>query len=110
MFYNTLQSGLAAAERIVDLLDEESSVIEDPNALELPPDIKGSIRFEDVSFEYEPDVPVLQNFNLEIPAGKTYAIVGPTGAGKSTIINLLCRFYPLTKGEISIDGYICSQV
>ncbi|MFX1256084.1 MAG: ABC transporter ATP-binding protein [Promethearchaeota archaeon] len=110
MFYNTLQSGLAAAERIVDLLDEESSVIEDPNAIGLPPDIKGSIRFEDVSFEYEPDVPVLQNFNLEIPAGKTYAIVGPTGAGKSTIINLLCRFYPLTKGEISIDGYDINQV
>ncbi|MFX0067116.1 MAG: ABC transporter ATP-binding protein [Candidatus Hermodarchaeota archaeon] len=110
MFYNTLQSGLAAAERIVDLLDEESSVIEDPNAIELPPDIKGSIRFEDVSFEYEPGVPVLQNFNLEIPAGQTYAIVGPTGAGKSTIINLLCRFYPLTKGEISIDGYDINQV
>ncbi|MFX0095644.1 MAG: ABC transporter ATP-binding protein, partial [Candidatus Hodarchaeota archaeon] len=110
MFYNSLQSGLAAAERIVELLEEEPMVNDSPVAIDLPPDIQGNIKFENVSFAYEPNVPILQNFNLEIPAGKTYAIVGPTGAGKSTIINLLCRFYPLTAGRILLDGYDINTV
>ncbi|MDR2713589.1 MAG: ABC transporter ATP-binding protein/permease [Clostridiales bacterium] len=100
---NILQSTIASAERVFELLDEEEEV---PGAeQELDRDaVKGHISFKNVSFRYCPDLPLIENLNLEIRPGKTVAIVGPTGAGKTTLVNLLMRFYELNGGSIEIDG------
>lgn len=103
MLYNQLQSALAGAERIFEVLDAEPAVQDAPDAEPLA-DIEGHVVFDNVSFGYEPDKPVLQNVSLEARPGQTIALVGPTGAGKTTVINLLSRFYDVTSGTISIDG------
>ncbi len=99
---NVLQSGVASAERVFELLDTAEQVPE-RDAAELPP-VRGEVRFEDVSFRYKPDVPLIEHLSLTAAPGQTIAIVGPTGAGKTTLVNLLMRFYELDGGKILLDG------
>ncbi|MBW5446028.1 ATP-binding cassette domain-containing protein [Cohnella sp. CFH 77786] len=101
--FNLLQSGIAGAERVFEVLDEEEEPADRPEAVPLDrPD--GHVRFERVDFGYRPDVPILRDISFEAPAGSSTALVGPTGAGKTTIVNLLTRFYDVTGGSIRIDG------
>nr|MDO8100384.1 ABC transporter ATP-binding protein [Candidatus Njordarchaeota archaeon] len=102
-FYNTVQSALAAAERIFELIDTQPEVRDREDATEMSP-IKGEIVFENVTFEYDPKYPVLHNVSLHVKPKETIALVGPTGAGKSTTIKLLSRFYDLKSGAVKIDG------
>jgi ATP-binding cassette subfamily B protein len=101
--YNTYQQGQAAVTKLRDLLATEPSVAEAPDAAELAP-IRGEIAFEGVWFAYDPGVPVLEEIDLEIAAGETFALVGPTGGGKSTIAKLVARFYDPTRGCVRIDS------
>ena len=100
---NVLQSAVASAERVFELLDESE---EEPDA-EVPEDLSdthGRIALADVSFSYTPESPLIEGLTLDVPAGETVAIVGPTGAGKTTLVNLLMRFYEIDSGRITIDG------
>ncbi|OEJ96388.1 ABC transporter ATP-binding protein [Streptomyces thermolilacinus] len=99
---NLMQSGVASAERIFELLDAEEQP-ESP-ALERPAEVRGAVTLEKVSFRYEPDKPLIENLSLNVAPGQTVAIVGPTGAGKTTLVNLLMRFYEVTGGRIVLDG------
>ncbi|MBN1264176.1 MAG: ABC transporter ATP-binding protein [Anaerolineales bacterium] len=101
--YNTLQSALAGAERIFEILDEAPVVTDIQGAPELVK-IQGDVQFSAVNFAYIADVPVLKDINLHARPGETIALVGPTGAGKTTIVNLLTRFYDIDSGSIRIDG------
>jgi len=103
-FYNTIQSAFAAAERIFEMLDVEPEIKDSEDAIEIP-HIKGEIEFKNVTFGYDPEHPVLHNLSFHIKPRETIALVGPTGAGKSTIIKLICRFYDPQSGQILIDGY-----
>lgn len=107
--WTNLQSAVAGAERIFELLDTEADVQDAPDAMMMP-EIKGRVVFEHVSAEYLPGEPVLKDISFEAQPGQTVAIVGPTGAGKTTIINLLPRFYDVTAGKISIDGHNVAEV
>jgi subfamily B ATP-binding cassette protein MsbA len=100
---NTLQQGIAAAERVFDVLDVNIDVAEKKDAIELPP-VKESIEFTDVRFKYDDDTEVLKGVNLKVPAGEVLAIVGSSGGGKTTLVNLIPRFYDVTSGTLSIDG------
>lgn len=103
-FYNTLIMAMAYLERIFETLDEEVNISNLPGAYELPP-IEGDVQFKDVIFKYEDeDKEILKNVCFNVKAGETIALVGPTGAGKTTIINLLSRFYDVTSGEVLVDG------
>jgi len=108
-FYNTVQSALAAAERIFEILDIEPEIKDSEDAVEIP-SINGEIEFRNVSFGYKPEHPVLHNISFRIKPKETVALVGPTGAGKSTIIKLLCRFYDPQSGQILIDGHDLKKV
>ena len=101
--FNSLQMGMVAAERIFGILETES-IISNKGTLK-PDQVAGHIKFKELGFSYLPGEPVLHSLSLDIKAGETVAIVGATGAGKSTIINLLSRFYEFDTGEITIDGY-----
>ena len=100
---NVLQSAVASAERVFELLDEAEE-IPDPVAPRVLGSVAGAVGFEDVSFRYEPDKPLIDDLDLHVDAGETVAIVGPTGAGKTTLVNLLMRFYELDAGRITVDG------
>ncbi|MFF5275474.1 ABC transporter ATP-binding protein [Streptomyces sp. NPDC000133] len=100
---NLVQSGVASAERIFELLDAEEQGA-DPVTGERPAELLGSVSLEKVSFRYEPDKPLIENLSLSVEPGHTVAIVGPTGAGKTTLVNLLMRFYEVTGGRIALDG------
>ncbi len=102
--FNMVQSAVAGAERCFELMDEEKEPKDDDQAVELD-DVQGEVRLVNVDFAYEPDVPVLKNVSLDVEPGETIALVGPTGAGKTTIINLLTRFYDIQSGSITIDGW-----
>ncbi len=104
MQYSQLQRAMAAGVRIFELLDVQPDVQDAPDAPEMPP-IKGEITFEEVSFHYVPGVEVLKEINLHIQPGETVALVGATGAGKSTLATLLHRFADVTQGRITIDGF-----
>jgi ATP-binding cassette subfamily B protein len=100
---NLLQSGVASAERVFELLDAEEQVPETTARIE-PVDSRGEVRFEHVSFRYDEDVPLIEDLSLVASPGQTVAIVGPTGAGKTTLVNLIMRFYELRGGRIALDG------
>ncbi len=106
---NLLQSGLASAERVFELLDaeEESADVDSGASLD---DVKGEVALEQVNFRYEPETPLIADFNLQVRPGQTIAIVGPTGAGKTTIVNLLMRFYDLDSGHICVDNVDTNEI
>ena len=102
--YTTYQAGMAALDKIFELLDEEPDLAEKPDAVELP-QIRGEIEFDDVTFAYSGDNPALCSVDLHIPPGQTVALVGATGAGKSTLAKLVARFYDPDHGRVLVDGY-----
>ena len=108
--YNILQSAFASAERIFDILDREPSVAPPAAAIALPVPFRGHVRFEGVGFAYGRGPSVLDDLSFEIPPGHTVALVGATGAGKSTIVNLLLRFYDPREGRITVDGVDLAEV
>lgn len=101
--YNVLQSGVAGAERVFEVLDEREEEPDAPDAIDLAKP-KGQVVFDRVTFGYRPDVPILREVSFEAEAGTSNAFIGPTGAGKTTVVNLLTRFYDVTSGSITIDG------
>lgn len=106
---SVLQSASAASRRVFEILDEaEESPLSEPQRL--PQEVAGDVSFEHVDFSYDPKNPLIQNLNFEVKAGQTVAIVGPTGAGKTTLINLLMRFYDVDSGAIKIDGIDTKQL
>ncbi|MEK7281909.1 MAG: ABC transporter ATP-binding protein, partial [Chloroflexota bacterium] len=109
MEYTTLQRAMASGSRIFELLDVKLEITDSPQSVKLPR-LQGKIQFEDVSFSYEPGVEVLQHINLHIHPGETVALVGPTGAGKSTMVSLIARFYDVTGGRLLIDDHDLRQV
>ena len=100
---NVFQSGIASLERVLELLDAEEQSPDDPAAVPLAP-VQGRVVFEDVTFSYSPDRPLIEDLDLVAEPGQTVAIVGPTGAGKTTLVNLIMRFYELDGGRITLDG------
>ncbi|WP_315043725.1 ABC transporter ATP-binding protein [uncultured Enterococcus sp.] len=100
---SVLQSASAAAKRVFEILDEEEEPVNRTD-IQLPEQIRGDVTFEHVGFAYDPKKPLIKDLNFEVKAGQTVAIVGPTGAGKTTLINLLMRFYDVNEGAIKIDG------
>lgn len=108
-FYNTLITSLASAERIFDILDTKPDIVDKEGAIKMP-EISGEVEFKNVNFEYEKDIPVLKNINFKVNKGQSVALVGETGAGKTTIVNLISRFYDIKSGEILIDGIDISKV
>lgn len=107
--YTTMQAAMAGGERVLELLDTEPAVADSPEAIEMPP-ILGRVELRDVQFSYRDDVTVLRDVNLTIEPGQTVALVGPTGAGKTSIANLVARFYDVTQGAVLIDGIDVRQV
>lgn len=110
-FYNKLTTNLSAAERVFDILDTKADIADCEKAEELP-NILGEVTFDHVSFAYQdaPEKFVLKDVNFQVKPGETIALVGPTGAGKTTIVNLISRFYEVTKGDIFLDGYSLKKV
>ncbi len=105
---NLLQSGVASAERVFEVLDAPEMSAESSGTL--PAEVEGRVEFSDVDFSYNPDKPLIENLNLSVLPGQTVAIVGPTGAGKTTLVNLVMRFYELNGGRITLDGVDISAV
>jgi ATP-binding cassette subfamily B multidrug efflux pump len=99
----TFQSGIASLERVLELLDADEQTQEQAATVD-PPAVVGTVVFADVDFSYTPDKPLIEGLNLSVEPGQTIAIVGPTGAGKTTLVNLIMRFYDLDSGTISLDG------
>jgi ABC-type multidrug transport system fused ATPase/permease subunit len=108
-FWNSVQSALAAAERVFDIMDTPTGIMDKEDSEELPR-IEGRINYDNLSFRYEDDTPVLTDIDLEIEPNTTVALVGPTGVGKTTMINLLYRFYDPRKGSIKVDGYDLREI
>ena len=102
--YNTFINAVAYLERIFEMIDEPVTVDDAPDASELPP-IQGNVTFENVTFSYDGAVNILENFNLQVRAGESIALVGPTGAGKTTVVNLISRFYNINSGRLLLDGH-----
>ena len=107
--YNSIQAALAGAERVFEIMDTPSEVDDALDAVSLE-SVRGDVRFEHVSFGYQLDTPVIKDMSLEAKVGEIIALVGPTGAGKTTIINLLTRFYEINSGRITIDGKDIRQI
>jgi ABC-type multidrug transport system fused ATPase/permease subunit len=107
--YTTYQSGMAALDKIFELLDEKPDIADAPGAVELPR-VRGEIWFEDVTFSYGGEAPALEHVSLVVPPGQTLALVGATGAGKSTLAKLVARFYDPDDGRVLIDGYDLREV
>ena len=108
-FYNQIITNIAGAERIFEILDTEPEITDAKDVTEIP-EIVGSVEFTDVSFAYDGDHKVLDEVSFRIRPGETIALVGPTGAGKTTIVNLISRFYDVQKGTVRIDGYDVKKV
>lgn len=107
--YNQIQSALAGAERVFEIFDEEPEIQDAPDAVSLET-VVGDVVFENVDFSYESEVPVLKNVSLHAEPGQTIALVGPTGAGKTTIVSLLTRFYDIDQGRVLIDGHDIREI
>lgn len=107
--YNSIQAALAGAERVFAVIDTPPEADADPEAPPLAA-VKGNVRFENVSFGYEAELPVIKDMSFEAKSGETVALVGPTGAGKTTLINLLTRFYEIDEGRILLDGRDIRQI
>ncbi|ETT50280.1 MULTISPECIES: ABC transporter ATP-binding protein [unclassified Paenibacillus] len=107
--YNNFINAVAYLERIFETLDEPVTVSDIPGAKALPP-VEGRVTFDDVTFAYDPGLNILENISFDVAAGESIALVGPTGAGKTTVVNLISRFYNLTGGRILIDGQDISQI
>ncbi len=107
--FDQMQSAMAASERVFALLDQEPDIVNAPDAKSLPA-VRGHVRFDNVVFEYVENTPVLHGISLEAQPGELIAIVGHTGAGKTSIINVLCRFYDIKSGAVTIDGYDIGSV
>lgn len=101
--YNTIQSAIAGGERVFEIIDEVPDIEDKDSAIEIE-SLKGEVDFTNVNFEYKEDTPILKNINFQCNPGETIALVGPTGSGKTTIINLLTRFYDINNGDIKIDN------
>lgn len=108
-FYNQIITNIAGAERIFEIMDTKPQITDGSDVSELPP-IRGSVTFDDVSFSYDGNTPVLNHVSFQIKPGETIALVGPTGAGKTTIVNLISRFYDIQQGTIYIDEYDLKKV
>ena len=111
--YNSIQAALAGAERVFEIIDTEGEPEDGEEPVQKATShqtIRGDVQFRDVEFSYTPGVPIIRDFTLDVKAGQTIALVGPTGAGKTTIINLLTRFYEIDSGSISIDGVDIRQM
>lgn len=108
-FYNQLLVAMASSERIFELMDIKPQIADSPEAKELQ-EIEGKVEFDQVSFAYEDGNPILKNISFKVEPGETIALVGPTGSGKTTIINLLARFYEVTQGRVLIDGYDVREI
>jgi ABC-type multidrug transport system fused ATPase/permease subunit len=102
--YTTYQAGMAALDKIFELLDEEPDIADRPDAIELPR-VRGEIEFDDVTFSYDGGEPAISELSLHVPPGQTVALVGATGAGKSTLAKLVARFYDPDSGRVLVDGY-----
>jgi ATP-binding cassette subfamily B protein len=103
--WEQVQEAVAGAERVSELLSEQPDIADAPDAKELKGRARGDIRFEQVSFAYQPGQPIFENINLNVPAGLMLALVGPTGAGKTTLASLIPRFYDVGSGHITLDGH-----
>lgn len=108
-FYNQLITNIAGAERIFEILDTKAEITDETDAKTLPP-VRGDVDFEHVSFSYDKNTKVLSDLSFHINAGETIALVGPTGAGKTTIINLISRFYDIQKGVVKVDGFDVTKI
>ena len=108
-FYNSILVAMASTERIFEVLDTKPEIQDSPNAIEMP-EIVGRVEFDNVTFSYDDKKMVLEDVSFDIEPGETVALVGPTGAGKSTIVNLISRFYDVTEGEVRIDGHNIKDV
>ena len=108
-FYNGVLTAVSYLERIFETIDEPVEVTDKPDAIEMP-EIQGDVEFKNVSFSYEDDVPILKDVSFKVKKGECIAIVGPTGAGKTTIVNLLSRFYNVDSGQVLVDGQDISEV
>jgi ATP-binding cassette subfamily B protein len=106
---NLMQSGVASAERVFEFLDAEDEIA-DPDVPVRPGEVEGRVVFEDVAFQYLPDKPLIRGLNLVVEPGESCAIVGPTGAGKTTLVNLLMRFYDVDSGRITLDGHDINEM
>ena len=102
--YNSILNTVSYLERIFEVMDEKCEIEDAPDSIELP-ELSGKVDFEDVTFEYDEGMSVLEHFDLHVADGQSIALVGPTGAGKTTVVNLLARFYDIKSGKITIDGY-----
>jgi len=107
--YATLQAATAGGERVLELLETAPGVQDQPDAVELPP-IEGRVELGDVSFRYDPEIAVLHDIDMVVEPGETVALVGPTGAGKTSIANLVARFYDVTEGAVKVDGFDVREV
>ena len=107
--YTQLQRAMAGGQRIFEVLDTKPEIVDADDAVELP-DVRGEVVFDNVSFEYLPGVPVLEDIELSVKPGETLALVGATGAGKSTLTSLVARFYDVTSGRLLIDGHDIKEV
>ncbi|MDE7258190.1 MAG: ABC transporter ATP-binding protein/permease, partial [Lachnospiraceae bacterium] len=108
-FYNQLVTNIAGAERIFEILDTPPAIADGEGAAQMPP-IRGEVTFAHVSFSYDDKVKVLDDVSFRIKPGETIALVGPTGAGKSTIVNLISRFYDVQEGTVTVDGHDVKKV
>lgn len=108
-FYNQLVTNIAGAERIFEILDTSPAIADDAGVTEMPP-IRGEVTFDHVTFSYDDKVKVLNDVSFRIKEGETIALVGPTGAGKSTIVNLISRFYDVQEGVVAVDGHDVRKV
>ncbi len=108
-FYTQLITNISGAERVFEIMDAQAEITDDKEVIAIPP-IAGKVCFDHVTFSYDGSVPVLDDISFTIPPGKTIALVGPTGAGKTTIVNLISRFYDVQQGNVFIDGYDVKKV